>query len=246
MSRRHALDTLDSHLCEHPGLRWQRLLPGLARDQVERHLNHATAAHRASNAYQAGFQRWSAAMDQWPGTRRATITAVTPVAIGLGGASPTETGITLHHTYGVPYLPGSALKGLARRAASQTSLTDRDRAVLFGSSADSDAAGYVTFWDGWLEPTQRQPLARDVMTPHHPQYYATEGDTPPTDFDDPTPLAFLTIKPRTTFHIALSAPTAPEWVEVAFTVLARGLSELGLGARTAAGYGTLHLDQTPS
>src|SRR5207302_10163433 len=33
--------------------------------------------------------------------------------IGLGDESVLETAITLHRTYGVPYIPGSALKGLA-------------------------------------------------------------------------------------------------------------------------------------
>ena len=34
--------------------------------------------------------------------------------IGLGGKGTLEMGITLHHLYGFPYIPGSALKGLAR------------------------------------------------------------------------------------------------------------------------------------
>ena len=34
--------------------------------------------------------------------------------IGLGGKGTLKMGITLHHLYGFPYIPGSALKGLAR------------------------------------------------------------------------------------------------------------------------------------
>ncbi len=34
--------------------------------------------------------------------------------VGLGLPSPLETGITLHHLYGFPYLPGSAIKGVTR------------------------------------------------------------------------------------------------------------------------------------
>ena len=37
--------------------------------------------------------------------------------IGLGSAGVIENAITLHHTYGVPYLPESALKGLAAHYA---------------------------------------------------------------------------------------------------------------------------------
>ncbi len=35
------------------------------------------------------------------------------MVIGLGGENVLETGITLHHTYGTPLIPGTALKGLA-------------------------------------------------------------------------------------------------------------------------------------
>ena len=36
------------------------------------------------------------------------------LSIGLGVPHPLETGIALHHLYGVPYLPGSAVKGVTR------------------------------------------------------------------------------------------------------------------------------------
>lgn len=34
--------------------------------------------------------------------------------IGLGASHPHETSMTLHHIYGVPYIPGSAVKGVTR------------------------------------------------------------------------------------------------------------------------------------
>lgn len=36
------------------------------------------------------------------------------LVVGLGSASVYETSLTLHHIYGVPFIPGSALKGAAR------------------------------------------------------------------------------------------------------------------------------------
>jgi CRISPR-associated protein Cmr6 len=36
------------------------------------------------------------------------------LVIGLGGSSPLDTGITLHHLYGFPYLPASGVKGITR------------------------------------------------------------------------------------------------------------------------------------
>lgn len=41
-------------------------------------------------------------------------TVGTPLVIGIGGAHPSEVGLTFHWTLGVPYLPASSLKGLAR------------------------------------------------------------------------------------------------------------------------------------
>lgn len=40
------------------------------------------------------------------------IESISRVLIGHGEPSPTEVGLTIHHTWGVPMLPGSALKGL--------------------------------------------------------------------------------------------------------------------------------------
>ena len=39
------------------------------------------------------------------------------IVIGLGGAHVLETNMLLHHIYGIPHIPGSALKGLAKAAA---------------------------------------------------------------------------------------------------------------------------------
>jgi len=36
------------------------------------------------------------------------------LAIGMGTASIYETGITLHHIYGIPYIPASSIKGVVR------------------------------------------------------------------------------------------------------------------------------------
>lgn len=44
-------------------------------------------------------------------------TVVSRLTIGLGTPTPLETGIALHHTYGTPYVPGSAAKGVARARA---------------------------------------------------------------------------------------------------------------------------------
>jgi CRISPR-associated protein Cmr6 len=43
-----------------------------------------------------------------------TITTAYRLAIGMGYPSLVENGLLFHHTYGIPYIPGETLKGLAR------------------------------------------------------------------------------------------------------------------------------------
>jgi CRISPR-associated protein Cmr6 len=206
-----------------------------------------------SDAYAAAFTRWEECVTQHarnvaeaekvlpepiPEEKRTAcvkLSATTrgPLAVGLGNPSPYEVGLTLHHTYGVPYLPGSALKGLARRAALKQGMAEKDEAfrVLFG---DVSSAGYVTFWDGWLDAGCEKPLQLDTITVHHPEYYG-DGKAWPTDFDDPNPVAFLSVRPSVTFHVRLTGPSP--WATLAAQLLEFGLTHLGLGGKTNAGYG---------
>jgi len=39
------------------------------------------------------------------------------MVVGLGAENVHETSMTLHHVYGIPYIPGSALKGISKNAA---------------------------------------------------------------------------------------------------------------------------------
>ena len=177
--------------------------------------------------------------------------AAAPIAIGLGDASPLEVGIRLSHTYGMPLLPASALKGLCRRVARllkhENKLSDDAIDALFGFSREKQAAaGAVVFYDAWYDPSSAggKPFHRDVITVHHPAYYGS-GEVAPTDFDDPTPVPFLVIKPGARFLCVLDAPD-PAWARFAEQMLLWGLENLGVGAKTNAGYGYLRLPNAGS
>ena len=81
----------------------------------------------------------------------------------------------------------------------------------------------------------------DVMTVHHQKYYGGErhnGDViAPTDFDSPNPISFVSVTGK--FLLALAGPQAA--IDVGWTILGHGLRELGLGAKTNAGYGRMNL-----
>ncbi|RMH34894.1 MAG: type III-B CRISPR module RAMP protein Cmr6, partial [Gammaproteobacteria bacterium] len=175
------------------------------------------------------------------------------LAINLGTESVLETSIALHHTYGVPYIPGSALKGLAASFAHQHLDGDEWRKEsgwahkeLFGTT---EQAGCVTFFDALYRPPEYfqqgkpiTPLRPDIITVHHPEYYRGE-DTPPSDWDSPTPIPFLTATGKYLF--AISGPE--EWVNVTFDILEHALEAKGIGAKTSSGYGRMSfVDDTPS
>jgi len=240
------LESLSPNKSDHAGLAWQRLLLGQKSPQApQAHHEHvrAIADIKVPQPYTDALRRWKSIIACLPGTAQRTVDASGPLAVGLGAASPIDIGCALHHTYGVPYLPGSALKGLARRVAGLSNVTADKRRELFGAD-DSEVAGYITFWDGWLDTEtnhQSKPLRQDVITVHHRHYYESAGVTPPTDFDKPSPLPFLTVKPRAQFLISATCADPSEigltWAELACQLVVEGFKELGFGAKTNAGYG---------
>ncbi|MCC3380587.1 type III-B CRISPR module RAMP protein Cmr6 [Paenibacillus sp. UY79] len=87
-----------------------------------------------------------------------------------------ETSLTLHRIYGVAYLPGTALKGVASHYAhrqlgdQQPALkrTGSDYNILFGSQT---SAGFIQFHDALPTPaTVSKALKQDVHTAHHQDY----------------------------------------------------------------------------
>jgi CRISPR type III-B/RAMP module RAMP protein Cmr6 len=62
--------------------------------------------------YHDFYQRWEETLKAYY-AKTQLARAKGRLVVGLGSESVIETSIALHHTYGVPYIPGSALKGLA-------------------------------------------------------------------------------------------------------------------------------------
>lgn len=197
-----------------------------------------------ANIYIQFYERWKQALKQnGAQTRIATVRG--RMIVGLGAESVLETSVALHRTYGVPYIPGSALKGLAAAHAHQRLKNPKWRKggeayqVLFG---DTTTAGYITFYDAlYVVPDSQRissPLSADVITVHHPKYYQGSGQ-PPADWDSPTPIPFLSATGQ--YLIALAGPTQ-DWIDRAFGILQLALGVMGIGAKTSSGYGRLHFE----
>jgi CRISPR-associated protein Cmr6 len=156
----------------------------------------------------------------------------------------------LHRTYGVPYIPGSALKGLAASYAhhclgEQWCRGETFHNLVFGKC---DEAGYITFFDALPLPGTGQhgsALAPDVITVHHQRYYQQEEGAP-SESDNPNPVPFLSATGQ--YLLALASPDFQEptrWVDITFQILAEALDTFGIGAKTSSGYGRLAFIDPP-
>ncbi len=256
-SRRERLDPLkdtkDTQVI-HAGLWLDRYLPnqdkgsGTSEDSEKKaaikttHFAQvATIGNRVAESadYAAYFAGWCDSLVQIDAkTNEAKVEG--RMVVGLGTEGVLETSVTLHRTYGVPYIPGSALKGIAAAFAHQRLGGDWIKGEklhneLFGNT---ELSGCVTFYDALYIPNsghRGKVLWPDVMAVHHPEYY--QGDKPPTDWDSPTVIAFLSATGG--YLIALSGDEA--WVEAAYTILTNALKHLGVGAKTSSGYGRMTL-----
>lgn len=109
---------------------------------------------------------------------------------------------------------------------------------IFGTQS---AAGKAIFFDAM--PAEAPRLEIDVMNVHYPDYYGK--DEYPTDSQNPNPIPFLTVG-RTPFWFAVGwrEPMDADAHAQAITWLKTGLTEFGIGAKTAAGYGYFEKDRT--
>ncbi len=219
------------------------------------------ATRNAQALYESAYRRRLADLGQLANPASRTFKVQSRLIVGLGGENILEAGISLHHTYGMPIIPGSALKGLAahycdrvsgaenqefKRQIEYTGEQGQKRVrpgeahhVLFGGSED---AGHVVFHDAWLDPQSLKPgagLVLDVMTPHHTEYYSGKDDAPPSDFDDPNPLSFLAVTGVFQVAVSCASEDGQAWADLAMEILTRALENWGVGGKTNAGYGRL-------
>lgn len=228
----------------HPGLWFDRYLAGQpARGEALTPYNDLISqvcAMKEPPLYARAFDRWQEALAEL-GVQPIVARATYRLAAGHGRESVIETGLALHHTWGVPYIPGSSLKGVAAayaaRHLAEWSKEGRAHKALFGTQT---LAGYVTFFDALPLPGTWK-LLHDTITVHHPGYY--QGGDPPADWDDPTPIPFLTATGD--FLIAVHAPGADEggWAGAAYGILALALAEEGVGGKTSSSYGRFDMTE---
>jgi len=109
-------DKVGDRTPDHVGLGYDRWAPldsstGKIPDERRKEWLQALAGTPVSEHYKVAFLRWSESLKERD-TRMAEAEVSARLLVGHGNPSPTEVGLTVHHTWGVPVIPGSALKGV--------------------------------------------------------------------------------------------------------------------------------------
>jgi CRISPR-associated protein Cmr6 len=165
------------------------------------------------------------------------------VVVGLHENAVLGSGITLHRIFGFPIIPATALKGITRSYA-QWALErpEPELDILFGKLADEDedpdgeqSRGDLLFLDGI--PAAPPVVERDVVNPIFGPYYRN-ANLPPGSYYSPQPTFFLALGGQSLYHFGVAsisgdrqaAQHGARWLQAALT-------DLGVGAKTGAGYG---------
>ncbi len=194
-----------------------------------------------------------------------------PFVSGLGMAHPTETGLVLDHTSGMPFIPAASQKGVLRVAHLINSLCDdqgkwlpekvlKEKGIIndkmewredaasktqFGSGGNKDAlAGQVVVLDAY--PLTPPVLGEEILNPHFGDYYKDKGNRGPSEDQSPIPIKFLVVKPGAdfVFRLLLRTPFSEAKAKDQNTLICllkknlhRAITEEGMGAKTALGFG---------
>jgi CRISPR-associated protein Cmr6 len=192
-----------------------------------------------------------------------------PFMTGMGHEHPTENGFSFLSPYGLPYLPGSSIKGVVRAAARElcegewgdTLWGDQAQdamAVLFGQGGEDDARrGALTFLDCIPLLPRRNPLVVEIMTPHQGHYYQADFNKSaqslsPHESENPVPIAYLAVPPTSEFSFLVTCDRTllteglladDLWRRLLQEAFAHAFKWLGFGAKTSLGYGAMARDE---
>lgn len=172
---------------------------------------------------------------------------------GFGLEHVHESAISLHHVYGIPYIPSSSVKGVVRRWYIQYFLEGKEShlsdppehlqqkaavgKIMFGCG---ESKGVAQFFDIFLY--DNCSIKPDVMAVHHANYYSQVRE--PSDQETTIPISFYSVDVRNINIICGISPhglTKDYSPNLLLNLLTnwvmKALEELGIGAKTTVGYG---------
>lgn len=170
-------------------------------------------------------------------------------------------GLALDRNSGVPFIPGSTVKGIAREGAHLCGAKAEEVALVFGwadnRNQENDIpdklpqkafGGVVAFLPALPDAAVR--FERDIVTVHHHEYYAGKRETA-TDDEQPIPNEFPVVSAGVGFVFSFARIGGEranamsqllglgecDTLARARAWLIAGLTGHGVGSKTAAGYG---------
>jgi CRISPR-associated protein Cmr6 len=241
LCRNNLIDLLGKTRDPHPGLLLSRGMINWPADgeqggQAKTKLIDDVTQLKPGTLYTEALKRWRKVSTEEGRFASFQIDLVGRLYIGVTRENALETGVTTAHTYGMPMIPGSAVKGLCRATAKRMKLGEQARLYMFGNeteSAEAEAGG-LTFHDAWwVGKVNEKPFVREIVTPHHQEYYGSQGEKPATDFDSPIPANQITVTGA--FYFVIEGDAA--WTGVAKRLLQMALGDTGIGGKRSSGYG---------
>lgn len=193
------------------------------------------------------------------------------LAINLSDSLIQNAGICLDRLFGLPYIPGSAIKGVCRHAALEQLGAAQGEAekrrlfrlfmTIFGTSTEDfkkELSGFARFISeeeynqkGAVDflpayPVNQAKIAVDLTTVHYPEYYHS-GRTEDLSKEKPRPNPFPVVESGVRFAVCLVAngmDEAPETLQTAVAWMKTALTVRGVGAKTACGYGWFSIPES--
>jgi len=191
------------------------------------------------------------------------------LAINLADSLIPNAGICLDRLFGMPYIPGSAIKGVCRHTALEelkAASTDRQASLLqqfcavFGTAVNDftnsgdlcrfrqhmpqearDQKGAISFQPAY--PVNEARVVVDLTNVHFPDYYRS-GRTEDLSKENPKLNPFPAVEVGAQFAFCLflnGINVETRLLDHALRWLETGLTERGLGAKTASGFGWFSL-----
>lgn len=151
---------------------------------------------------------------------------------------PGEMSLAWDFVFNVPYIPSSALKGVARMYFEENKIAIDGLGIddIFGSQ---ESEGLVVFIDAYPVSCKESLLEPDVITPHYSEvtYSIDEASS------SPTPVIFITVARNVVFRTFLlinmeihDKGLKPSAVDNIVKNIVKAFT-LGVGAKTSVGYG---------
>lgn len=222
----------------HAGLLMQRGLPVFddGEKREKKQLVERVSAIKPSKLYELAFNRWFS-LTQSENFSQVTAKVNGRLLTGLALGGTLETGVTTHHTYGMPLLAGSSIKGSTRAYAESIGLDQALIDLLFGGDDADEASshsGAFVWHDAWWIPrdSTQLPFVQDVITVHEQSYYSEK--TAVADGTE-SPVPNVQIGTQGEFYFVFEGD--PAWTKYVADLVLAMLEEQGLGTKTASGYG---------